>query len=310
MGIQTWDEKKMEDPVKAYLLIRHTALGWESVHLKLVENIEKINKVIRGVELREMEKLPDMRDLEGAALGLGRLVSYYGQGQDNQDSSFVSKLKELNSFDLAIAAAQSANQEELYDAAYDYMTMLEQSIKMADQKDTQLLQSLGFSISDIPGYKKSIGTAHDNKLRKGGVRSGLKHQQILSKTTINQPVQEITDLPSYQTVERRGANLLTQIAERQMVELCRMKRRRISSTNLKCSFISTDSIQTLLAPFKAEEVHMNPDIVIIKQIFSEVECEETKENLKTRIQDQQGSERKGKDWSMKNVWMNESDIIC
>ena len=23
-----------------------------------------------------------------------------------------------------------------------------------------------------------------------------------------------------------------------------------------------------------------------------------------------GFERKGKDWSMKNVWMNESDIIC
>ena len=23
-----------------------------------------------------------------------------------------------------------------------------------------------------------------------------------------------------------------------------------------------------------------------------------------------GKERKGKDWSMKNVWMNETDIIC
>ena len=31
-----------------------------------------------------------------------------------------------------------------------------------------------------------------------------------------------------------------------MVELCRMKRRRILSTNLKCSFISTDSIQVTL----------------------------------------------------------------
>ena len=69
----------------------------------------------------------------------------------NASNIFKSNLVSTGVFNKKVIFPDA--QEELYDAAYDIMAMLEQRIKMADHKETQLLQSLGFSISDIPGYK-------------------------------------------------------------------------------------------------------------------------------------------------------------
>ena len=71
----------------------------------------------------QLQQLPDMRDLHGAAAGLGRIYSYYGpnlMAETKLGNSLAEDFLQLDAFDLAVIAQQSINQEELLDAGIEY----------------------------------------------------------------------------------------------------------------------------------------------------------------------------------------------
>ena len=71
----------------------------------------------------QLQQLPDMRDLHGAAAGLGRIYSYYGpnlMAETKLGNSLAEDFLQLDAFDLAVIAQQSINQEELLDAGIEH----------------------------------------------------------------------------------------------------------------------------------------------------------------------------------------------
>lgn len=85
VGSQLEDDTFLANPLNAYNLIRHLAVGWLMVEQALEE--EKKHRQEAGAQLpkrvkkilarRQKEYLPDSNDLEGAATAIVRLHDFY-----------------------------------------------------------------------------------------------------------------------------------------------------------------------------------------------------------------------------------------
>ena len=76
----------MHNPLNAYNLIRHVAVGWGVVESTLEEEVKRkrnnvgkrVNKVINR---RKKFHVPDQPDVDGIASGIVRLHDYYRQSE-------------------------------------------------------------------------------------------------------------------------------------------------------------------------------------------------------------------------------------
>ena len=82
VGDQEEEASLMHNPINAYNLIRHVAVGWGVVETTLEEEVKRKHnnvgkRVLKVIDRRKDHHIPDQPDVDGIAKGIVRLHDYY-----------------------------------------------------------------------------------------------------------------------------------------------------------------------------------------------------------------------------------------
>ncbi|XP_026481964.1 prolyl 4-hydroxylase subunit alpha-1-like [Ctenocephalides felis] len=286
--IQTY----VSNPINAYLLTKRLTTDWKAIESMMLEDVgrEFVSNITR---LRDDLKFPSDEDLNGAAVALMRLQDTY-----KLETSSVAR-GELNGvqYSTALTAGdcfelgrQSYNNGDFYHTVL-WMQEAMQRLQMEKNKTTtreDILEYLAFStymqgnlpsalamtnelLEIVPNHQRALGNKvyYENKMVEEKVIPSLE-EKINEEQYVDDDASEEVHVPT----------------ERELYEkLCRgeLGLGPREQASLKCHLVTNDNPYLLIGPFKVEEVHRFPRILIFHDIIYDTEIATIKRMAQPRF---------------------------
>ena len=292
IGEQEEEPEIMHNPINAYNLIRHVAVGWGVVEGTLEDDVKKKfgnvgKRVTKVLERRKKHHIPDQPDIDGIAKGIVRLHDYYKFNTSHFVNEGVLALGEGDIFettgDLSVWDAFKIGVKgtnamilgsglQILDSALEKATIEGVTTPpFIDDLDIKVLKNI----------VKTAKTVHDQKLDRWGQRTDehstnpLPYSKNLAKKKKFQK-----NLQKWEDNLKLGSATLKTGQERyQYMELCKGRDlRNVSVTSqLYCKYSHGNHHTFTIGPLRVEIVSLEPYIVIIHNFILDSEAEAIKE---------------------------------
>lgn len=340
---QTPNIEYLGHPINAYHLIRHIVYGWEYVshHMSLIS--KKGPRSYEFNALRRRKTNVDEEDIDGAAVGIARLVSEYSLDlkalvydgrlvttlENGRNIESLSSTTPLDGFDLCKIAEQALKKQYFYTSVIFY----ELCVKKLKEDESQKQNIVGIfkkthlsslTSKNAETFLNNAMTAHDKAFKyrgqagqvhrcnshplRGKINNTVKNSFNLTRIplTVN-----ITELWYYNTQDPathiipHGANE-TIIAEK----LCRggQIKASVDKKSVTCYHASASSSWLRLGPMKIQDNSNNPYHAVIKELVYDHECDRIKRpltvSLDKRDQESHGKPIKSFEWMDIRVMKN------
>nr|XP_045611043.1 prolyl 4-hydroxylase subunit alpha-3-like [Procambarus clarkii]XP_045611044.1 prolyl 4-hydroxylase subunit alpha-3-like [Procambarus clarkii] len=326
------------DPAAAYSLLRHVAGGWTQVNGAL----HKLKGVFSDIEVlasrADWELLPSGEDVAAASEALVRLVHVYDLNMTMLASAghFHPHQREINTapppyYPLAVSDLASIG---LVAVNKGYLNIGVEFLRAARARSTIHAHADGgsletqFSTQRLDSLLNTAVRVHDHVLEMRGPRS-LTH--ITARTSYGLSQGRVHHLEEENAKEdvvvgvqylKLHGNKTWMVQERPLVErrqvemLCRGVELRTSviKCELHCRYMSNSSPWLLLAPFKVEQLSLDPYITLIYEVLSPREAAEVKERASSQLHTSytarkgSGHDAPSSEWSLKHAWLEEREV--
>ena len=291
VGDQEEEAELMHNPINAYNLIRHVAVGWAVVEGTLEEDVKKKmgnvgKRLTKVLERRKKLHVPEQQDLDGVAKGIVRLHDFYKFNTSHFVNEGVLDLGEGDIFqttgDLSVWDAfkigvKGTNAMILGSGLQILDSALEKA-HMEGVTTPPFIDELDIKV--LKNIVKTAKTVHDQKLDRWGERTEehstnpLPYSKNLAKKKKFQK-----NLLKWEANLKLGSPSLKAGQERyQYMELCKGRDlRNVSVTSqLTCQYSHGNHPTFTIGPLKLEIVSLDPYIVVIHNFILESETEAIK----------------------------------
>ncbi|XP_021694375.1 prolyl 4-hydroxylase subunit alpha-1 isoform X1 [Aedes aegypti] len=290
------------NPVNAFLLIKRLTIELNDIEL-ITKDISE--HILMSVSDEKPQEFPSLEDLEGAMNALIRLQDVY-----NLDTSVIangigstgSKMLSDDCFELGQHLQQIGDTHgaaKWYKEAYNRFTLGKTSLRQK-VKILEYLASYTYTIGKVEEALAYISELH---------HLVPDHESTLHQKTFYE------DILWYQQEQLFRSNRIpsskaSMSSLTTFKKLCRGEiQRNVSETShLKCRYVSNLSAFSKIGPFKLEEMHLKPKIVIFHDVLSDTEIELLKRLAKpileraTIANQQTGKAERSKDRVSKSSW--------
>ncbi|XP_050294384.1 prolyl 4-hydroxylase subunit alpha-1 isoform X2 [Anthonomus grandis grandis] len=279
----------LSNPINAYTLVKRLTADWTQVEALIGTNINQ-EALLNISYYKENMKFPTDEDLNGAAVALTRLQDTYQLDTSSLARGELNGVKyssELTAADCFELGRQSYNVGDFYHTRL-WMQEAEARLKREANETvdhSEVLEYLAFSI-----YKQGdVALALDltNKLLDiipdhGRALGNRVYYEDQLKTSEDTKTDRKKGDDESQTVETAGVNYRRDLYE----ALCRGDETLPVEVQakLKCRYITRGNPFLLMAPFKVEEAHLDPDIFIFHDVISDNEIQTIKAMATPRFQ--------------------------
>ena len=287
VGDQEEEKSLMHNPINAYNLIRHVAVGWGVVESTLEDEVKRKHnnvgkRVLKVIDRRKNYHIPDQPDVDGIAKGIVRLHDYYrfnttqfvNEGVlDIGDGNMYETTGDLSVWDAFKIGVKGTNalilgsglqilDSALEKANFDGVT----TPAFIDELDIKILKNI----------VKTAKTVHDQKLDRWGDRTDshstnpLPYSKNLAKKKKFQK-----NIDKWESNVKLGSVGVKTGQERyQYMELCKGRDlRNVSVTSqLFCKYSRGNHPTYEFGPLKVEIVSLDPYIVVIHNFIHDSEA--------------------------------------
>ncbi|CAH1991612.1 unnamed protein product [Acanthoscelides obtectus] len=265
-------ESYVGNPVNAYILIKQLTIDWEEVESIIQSNAGK--DYMKNLVAAKMNmKYPTEEDLNGAAVGIFRLQDTYNLDTASlargelRGVKYSSELTAAECFELG---RQGYNNDDFY---HTILWMQEASNRLSKEQNKTAKRSDIFDYLAFSIYKEgniSLALELTNKL----LEMIPKHERALkNKEYYEKQLQEFKENQG-SGIEVQVENELSYMTKRHQ-SLCRGDLKLLEEViaRLKCRYVTNNNPYLLIGPFKAEELHIDPDLVLFHNVVSDQEIE-------------------------------------
>ena len=291
MGDQEEEASMMHNPINAYNLIRHVAVGWGVVESTLEEDVKKKfnnvgKRVLKVIERRKNHHIPDQPDVDGIAKGIVRLHDYYkfntsqfvNEGVlDLGDGNVYETTGDLSVWDAFKIGVKGTNAMILGSGLQILDSALEKASLDGVTTPTFIDE---LEIKVLKNIVKTAKTVHDQKLDRWGERTDshstnpLPYSKSLAKKKKFQK-----NLQKWEAnIKLDDPDLIKNVAQEryQYMELCKGRElRNVSVTSqLYCKYSKGNHPTYEIGPLKVEVVSLRPYIVVIHNFIYDSEAEQ------------------------------------
>ncbi|XP_044263128.1 prolyl 4-hydroxylase subunit alpha-1-like [Tribolium madens] len=263
------DQLYLENPVNAYIFFKRLMIDWEKVE-NLVANNHELEWWPRIKNIREIKKFPTNKDLNGAIVALTHLQDTYrldtsslARGKLN-GVKYSSELSAADCFDLGIHFYKIA------DYYHTQLWMREADARLEREANETVNRSDILEYWAFSTYKQgdvSLALDVTNKLLEiqpthhRALGNKLQYEYMLQKEGEKDDVEIETEMES----DSYNGEIYTQLC-RGEISLSMEK-----ASKLKCFYLSGNNHFLKIAPFKVEEAHHKPDIIIFHDVLANSE---------------------------------------
>ena len=329
VGDQEEEASLMHNPINAYNLIRHVAVGWGVVETTLEEEVKRKHnnvgkRVLKVIERRKDHHIPDQPDVDGIAKGIVRLHDYYrfnttqfvNEGVlDIGDGNIYETTGDLSVWDAFKIGVKGTNALILGSGLQILDSALEKANFEQHVTTPAFIDELEIKV--LKNIVKTAKTVHDQKLDRWGDRTDshstnpLPYSKNLAKKKKFQK-----NLDKWESNIKLGNAYLKEGQERyQYMELCKGRDlRNVSVTSqLFCKYSKGNHPTYEFGPLKVEVVSLEPYIVIIHNFIHDKEAKKIIERASPELR---RSEMVGKNINgtsddrrtSEQAWLNETDV--
>lgn len=327
VGEQEEEAAIMHNPINAYNLVRHVAVGWGVVESTLEDEVRRkfdnVGKRVRKVmDRRKTRHVPDQPDIDGIAKGIVRLHDYYkfntsqfvNEGVlDIGDGNLYETTGDLSVWDAFKIGVKGTNamilgsglqilDSALEKANFDGVT----TPPFIDELDIKVLKNI----------VKTAKTVHDQKLDRWGQRTDshstnpLPYSHNLAKKKKFQK-----NLEKFEANIKLGSPNIKSGQERyQYMQLCQGRdlRSEAVTSQLYCKYSKGSHPTYEFGPLKVEVVSLQPYVVIIHGFILDTEAAEimSKAAPQLRRSEMVGGNGTGHSDDRRvseQAWLNETD---
>lgn len=275
----------ISNPINAYMLVKRLTTDW-----KVVENLANLDFTSNLTSKKEF-KFPSEEDLNGAAVALIRLQDTY-----NLDAASLARgelngvrySSELSAGDCFELGRQSYNMGDYY---HTLLWMREADARLGSEANeteverSDILEYLAFStykqgniplaldltykLLDIyPTHPRAAGNVmyYKKEMEKGNKSKRKGEDEFDDTLTTNEHVKDTNGKDLYEQLCRVDVTPSTDVAEQ-----------------LKCYYVNNSNPFLFIAPFKVEEAHKEPNIIIFHDIIADDEIETVKKLAQPRF---------------------------
>ncbi|XP_063871395.1 prolyl 4-hydroxylase subunit alpha-2-like [Scylla paramamosain] len=306
-----------EDPAAGFSLLRHVAEGWTRVD----DALQKTRSILHIIEYLasrpDREPLPNTDDVAAASEAVTRLAHVYRLNTTALVEGGRLVLDPVTGYHHPLSANELTS-VGLVAVKKGFLDVGVQFLRAAKSRASVVQQ---------PRLDNMLAAAvkvHDHVLEVNGPRS-LAH--VTATTPYGGPKEaspsRVVKAPVVLGVEylSRHANATWMLERRPLVEqvqverLCRgedLRPPRVTS-RLKCRYANGGSPWLALAPFKVEQVSLDPYITVVYEVVSRGEAGQLKKKMKSRLHtpyfpgsDSLTAAVEG-GWSLKHTWLQEAE---
>jgi len=325
IGDQEEEADFMHNPLNAYRLLRHVAVGWgvvedilEKEHKKRSGNVGK--RVIKAKDRRKTNHIPEQPDVDGVARGIVRLHDFYKfnttnfvkEGTIEIGNDVHETTGDLSVWDAFKIGVKGTNALILGSG----IQILEQALEKAQYEGVSTPSFIeDLDIKVLKNLVKTARTVHDQKLDRWGDRTDThstnwipysKNLAKKKKFAKNRDKKEKSialkpDLSSGQETY-------------QYMELCRGRDLRpIEVTSqLQCIYSKGNHPTYTIGPLKVEIVSLHPYVSLIHNFIFDSEAEEIKTTAAPKMRRSEMVGKMGNGTSddrrvSEQAWLNETD---
>ncbi|XP_069936006.1 prolyl 4-hydroxylase subunit alpha-3-like [Cherax quadricarinatus] len=321
------------DPAATYSLLRHVAEGWTQVDDALGKTKEIFSDIEMLASRADRELLPRNEDVMEASEAVVRLAHVYSLNMTllasgrllpaplQTASTPPPNLHSLSVRELASIGLVAVNKGYL-NAGVEFLRAARARAEIHAHVEKEEPWARQFSTQRLDTLLTTAVRLHDHVLEIRGPRS-------LTHVTAPTPYEHQRESLSYVKEEegvvvgvqylKLHGNKTWMLQQRPLVELHQVERlcrggdlrTNLVISELQCRYMSSGSPWLLLAPFKVEQVSLDPYIVLIYEVINPGEIEQVKERASRHLH---ASHNVLKDfnhsasrspWSLKHVWLEE-----
>ncbi|KAG7160175.1 Prolyl 4-hydroxylase subunit alpha-1-like 2 [Homarus americanus] len=326
------------DPAAAYSLIRHVAGGWPQVDEAINAGQAVFSDIKELASRADRELLPNADDVAAASEAVARLAHMYHlnltalthgghllQAQlmgDNTLNTASLHHHSLSVSDLASIGLVAVN-KGYFSVGVEFLRAARSRAATPAHKNHEPWLREDFSAQRLDSLLSTAVKVHDHVLEIRGRRS-LTHATAPTpyrdeRGRVGHLDEDDDVVVGVQYLKLHG-NKTWMLQERPLVEqrqverLCRGEdlRTSLERSELHCGYASGGSPWLLLAPFKVEQISLDPYIILIHEIISPRERAHVKERASGHLHAphnaMRGNNTTRNDWSLKHVWLEEEAV--
>ena len=291
VGDQEEDASFMHNPLNAYNLIRHVAVGWGVVEGTLDDDAKKKHnnigkRVLKALSRRNVTHVPDQPDLDGIAKGIVRLHDYYkfnttqfvNEGVlDIGDGNIYETVGDLSVWDAFKIGVKGTNALILGSG----LQILDAALEKANFEGVTTPTFIDeFEIKTLKNIVKTAKTVHDQKLDRWGDRTDQHSTNPFpySKSLAKKKKFQKNLSKMEESIKLNSIHLNRAQETYQYMELCKGRDlRHVSVTSqLFCKFSKGNHPTYEMGPLKVEIISLRPYVVVIHNFILDTEAEEIK----------------------------------
>ena len=298
------DHAFMHNPLNAYNLVRHAAIGWGVIMKIFQKEVEmhlllksEVPHTIASLLERRREQIPGRADFKGICSGLVRLFDVYHYDLDSfienstlriNDQTWTANVK-LTNWDL-VQIAGCGIDHQIYGGGIDIMLSTFEKIvkrllnKIFNTPSTPPFVSWNWSIKSLEDMLQLAMGKHDYWMDVSGTRSRSQSTNNILYYNIPPPERMFQyDGPEVKSIHIEDkASIIndwrirgTEQEAKQYLQLCRGHDLRPMNVtkNLYCKYESRNIPYYVYGPRKLEVVSLLPYIVIIYEFITHHEAE-------------------------------------
>jgi len=329
VGDQEEEPSIMHNPINAYNLLRHVAVGWSVVEDTLEQEIKRKSgnvgkRVLKVSNRRKTHHIPDQPDVDGVAKGIVRLHDYYkfnttnfvNEGVIDTGRDVHETTGDLSVWDAFKIGVKGTNAMILGSG----IQILEEALAKAQVEGVTtpaFIEELDLKV--LRNLVKTAKTVHDQKLDRWGDRTDAHSTNPIpySKNLAKKKKFMKNKDKMENNIKLEKIDLKTGQEKYQYMELCKGRDLRpVNVTSqLYCKYSKGNHHTFTIGPLKVEIVSLKPYITIIHNFITD---SETNEIIKRASPQLRRSEMVGKQGNgtaddrrvSEQAWLNETDTVA